>query len=460
MTVTDFLTDLRKRDVALWLDGERLRCSAPPNVLTPELQAELARRKPEILASLRAAQRRPGGPPPLTAVPRTGPMPLSFGQQRLWFLHQMDPQSPVYTIHDAMWLEAVDVDLLNRTLTEVVRRHETLRTTFQVVDGEPVQVIAEPGSVAVTFVDLRAFDAEARVAELKRLKAEIASAPFDLSKGPLFRFVLAQLTDNSFEMNVAQHHIVTDGWSLALFYSEVAAIYAAYSAGNPHGLPDLKVQYADYAYWQRRWFLGDVLAPQLAYWKQQLNGAPVLEIPTDHPRPAMQTFRGALQVLALSKQLSDAAVALSRERGVTIYMVLLAAFKVLLAKYSGQTDVTTGTSNGNRTRTELEHIIGFFVNTQVLRVDLSGDPTLAEVLQRVASVSLAAFANQDVPFEKLVEELQTKRDLEPLAVVRRDVHPAEHPARDADPGQHTQSRQGPGRARARRRHGAGLRPRS
>ena len=191
----------------------------------------------------------------------------------------------------------------------------------------------------------------------------------------------------------------------------MAAIYAAYAADQPHGLPDLKVQYADYAYWQRRWFLGDVLAPQLAYWKAKLSGATVLEVPTDHPRPAMQTFKGALQVLALSKQLSDGAVALSRARGATIYMVLLAAFKVLLAKYSGQTDVTTGTSNGNRTRTELEHIIGFFVNTQVLRVDLAGDPTLAEVLKRVSAVALEALANQDVPFEKLVEELQIKRDL-------------------------------------------------
>ena len=411
MTVTDFLSDLRKRDVALWLDGDRLRCSAPPKVLTTELQAELARRKGEIVASLRAAQKRPGGPPPLTPVPRTGAMPLSFGQQRLWFLHQMDPQSTVYTIHDSMWLEAVDVDLLNRTLTEVVRRHETLRTTFHVIDGEPAQFIAPPGPVAVNHIDLRGLDPETKIAEFQRIKAEVASAPFDLSKGPLFRYVLVQLTDDSYEMNVAQHHIVTDGWSLALFYSEVAAVYAAFAAGNPHGLPDLKVQYADYAYWQRRWFDGDALAPQLSYWKQQLHGATVLDVPTDHPRPAMQTFKGALQVLALSKQLSDGAVAVSRSRGVTIYMVLLAAFKVLLAKYSGQTDITTGTSNGNRTRTELEHIIGFFVNTQVLRVDLSGDPTLAEVLQRVSAVALGAFANQDVPFEKLVEELQTKRDL-------------------------------------------------
>jgi amino acid adenylation domain-containing protein len=412
MTVTDFLSDLRKRDVALWLEGDRLRCSAPRNVLTPELQAQLALFKAEILDSLRAARdRKQTGPPPLQPAPRTGKMPLSFGQQRLWFLHQMDPESTVYNIHDSVWLEKVDVPLLEQALTELVRRHETLRTTFGVVDGDPVQIIAPPAPVALRVVDLRSHDAASRQAEAQRLKAENARAPFDLSRGPLFRFVLLRLSDDTFELLVTQHHIVTDGWSIALLYSEMARIYEALKAGRPHGLPELRIQYADYAYWQRRWLMGDVLAPQLAYWKKQLGGLAVLEIPTDHPRPATQTLKGALQILALPRHLSDALVTLSRDEGVTLYMVLLAAFKIVLAKYSGQTDIVTGTSNGNRTRTELEQIIGFFVNTQVLRVDLSGDPTLSEVLQRVSAVALDAYANQDVPFEKLVEELQPKRDL-------------------------------------------------
>jgi amino acid adenylation domain-containing protein len=412
MTVAELLSDLRKRDVSLWLEGDRLRLRAPKNVLSAELQAELTRRKDDIIQSLRHAMQRPAGStPPLQRVPRSERLPLSFGQQRLWFLQQMEPQSSVYNISGGALMERCDIPVLERALTEIVRRHEILRTTVQVVDGDPVQVISSPQPVRVTHVDLRAYGESEASAEAVRVKTETARAPFDLARGPLFRCVVLQHNDENFEVLITQHHIVTDGWSLALFYNELRLLYYAMLGGETPQLPELAVQYADYAHWQRRLLDSDHIKPQLEYWKRQLQGVPTLELPTDFPRPATQTFTGALQVIALTKRQSDAVVRLARESGATLYMVLLAAFSVLLAKYCGQTDVAIGSSNGTRSRTELEQIIGFFVNTQVLRVDLSGNPTLRQVIERATRVCLDAYANQDVPFERLVELVGAKRDL-------------------------------------------------
>jgi amino acid adenylation domain-containing protein len=412
MTVTEFLSDLRKRDVSLWLEGDRLRLRAPKNVLNAELQAELTRRKEDIVLSLRAATARPQAPMPvLQPVPQDGPLLPSFGQQRLWFLQQMDPQSSVYNIHDSILLENVDLRLFERTLTELVRRHAILRTTIQVVNGDPMQVIGPPEPVTVPHVDLRNLPPQEALEVAGRHKLAAARTPFNLAHGPLFRCILLQHSDEHFELLLTQHHIITDGWSLALFYSEVGQIYTALTAGEELRFNAQRIEYADYAVWQRRLLDSEHIKPQLAYWERRLTGVPVLEVPTDFSRPATQTFNGALQLLALSKGLSDAVATRSRETGVTLYMFLLGAFSVLLAKYANQTDIVVGSSNGTRTRTELEQIIGFFVNTQVLRVDLSGDPTLREAVARASAVCLDAYANQDVPFEKLVELLATKRDL-------------------------------------------------
>ena len=412
MTVAELLSDLRKRDVNLWLEGDRLRLRAPKNVLNAELQAELARRKDDIIQSLRAATGRPTASTlALRRVPRNERLPLSFGQQRLWFLQQMDPQSSVYNIFGALLIEHLDRAVLERALTDIVRRHEILRTTVQMVDGEPVQVIGPPAPVVAQYVDLREFDEADAPAEAARHKTEAARAPFDLARGPLFRCVVLQHTDENFEVLITQHHIVTDGWSLALFYNELRQLYGAMMRGETLALPETEVQYADFAHWQRRLLESDQIKPQLDYWRRQLQGVPTLEVPTDFPRPATQTFTGALQVIALTKRQSDAVTRLARETGATLYMVLLAAFSVLLSKYCGQTDIAVGSSNGTRSRTELEQIIGFFVNTQVLRVDLSGNPTLRESVQRAMQVCLDAYANQDVPFEKLVEVVSAKRDL-------------------------------------------------
>lgn len=412
MTVAELLSDLRKRDVSLWLEGDRLRLRAPKNVINAELQAELARRKDDIIQSLRAAAARPASPMPrLQRVSRQERLPLSFGQQRFWFLQQMEPQSSVYHINDSLLIEDLDVAVLERALTEMVRRHEILRTTVQVVDGEPAQVIGPAEPVTVPVIDLRGRGEEEARADAARHKADNARAPFDLARGPLFRCVVLRHSDADFELLLTQHHIVTDGWSLALFYGELRVLYGAMMRGEAVQLPEIALQYADYAHWQRRLLASDHITPQVEYWRRQLQGLPVLELPTDHPRPATQTFTGALQLIALSKRQSDAVIQLARDTGATLYMVLLAAFSVVLSKYSGQTDLAIGSSNGTRSRTELEQIIGFFVNTQVLRVDTSGNPTFREAIQRAIKVCLDAYAHQDVPFERLVELVSAKRDL-------------------------------------------------
>ena len=411
MTTAAFLADLRARNIRVAADGDRLRFTGPKGALTPELQAELARRKAEILLCLRDRGVAAAPAPRIALVPRTGPLPLSFGQQRLWFVQQMDPQSAAYNLQLTIPLPAVDVALLERVLTEIVRRHETLRTTFDVVDGQPVQFVGPARPVRLPVVDVRNLEAAARTAEINRVKREIFNQPFDLRLGPLVRFSIVLLPDGAAELLIALHHIVTDGWSVALLYDELRAISLAYVRGEPSPLPDLPVQYADYAAWQREWLTGEVLERQLSYWRSRLAGLTALELPTDRPRPAVQSVNGATQSFVLPARLSAALRALSRESGVTLYMTLLAAFQVLLARYSGQTDIVVGTSNGNRRLVETEKLIGFFVNTQVMRVDLSGDPTFAEALARVSTSALAAYDHQELPFEKLVEELHPRRDL-------------------------------------------------
>jgi amino acid adenylation domain-containing protein len=410
VTTAALLSDLRARNSRVAADGARLRFTGPKGALTPELQAELARRKAEILVCLRD-RGTSGSPARITPVPRTGPLPLSFGQQRLWFVQQMDPQSAAYNLSLTIPLPAVDVPLLERVLSEIVRRHETLRTTFDVAAGQPVQIVHPAAPVRLPIVDVRAVDAAARTAETLRAKREIFGAPFDLRLGPLVRFAVVLLPDGAAELLVAMHHIVTDGWSVALFYEELRAISLAYVRGEPSPLPELPVQYADYASWQRDWLTGDVLERQLSYWRTRLAGLSALELPTDRPRPAVQTVNGASQSFLLSARLSEGLQALSRESGATLYMTLLAAFQALLARYSGQTDIVVGTSNGNRRQVETEKLIGFFVNTQVMRVDAGGDPTFAELLARVSKSALDAYDHQELPFEKLVEELHPRRDL-------------------------------------------------
>ncbi len=295
-----------------------------------------------------------------------------------------------------------------RPVREVVRRHETLRTGFASVDGTPVQRIEPILEMELPLEDLSELPREQREVKARQRAAEVARQPFDLSRPSLLRVVLLKLGEAEHALLFAMHHIVSDNWSLGVLTGEVARLYAAFAQGQPSPLPELPVQYADFAVWQRGWLQGEALERQLGYWEERLAGAPVVELPTDRPRPPMQSFRGATFRTLLP---SSAVGALARERGVSPFMVLLSAFQSLVSRYTGQEDVVVGTPIANRTRPELEGLIGFFVNTLVLRTSLSGDPSVSEVLPRVRETALGAYAHQDLPFEYLVERLQPQRDL-------------------------------------------------
>ena len=323
----------------------------------------------------------------------------------------MDPDSGAYHIAVTLPLRRVDVDVLARGFTELVRRHEILRSTIVVEQGEPRQRIHPPAPFAVPQHDLRAWPPEARGMELQRLTREMTFAPFDVERGPLFRCALIWIGDDACELVIAQHHVITDGWSLALLLRELTTLYGAFAQGQPSPLPEPGLQYGDYAAWQRGWLSSPALERELAYWRQQLRDLVPLELPTDRPRPAIQTFKGATQTFQLSPALSAAVKALSRDADATVNTTLMAGFSVFLHRWCGQTDVAIGISNGNRTQVELEQMLGFFVNTQVLRVDLGADPTFREVIGRVATAALDAHAHQDVPFGRVVEELRPAREL-------------------------------------------------
>jgi len=343
--------------------------------------------------------------------------PVSFAQQRLWFLDQLDPGNPAYNLPHRLWLTGpLNVTVLESSLSEIVRRHEALRTTFIAEEGRPAQVITPTivagGALSLAVVDLSQLPEAEREAELWRLAAEAAQHRFDLARGPLLRVALLRWDEEEHMLLLTIHHIVFDLWSLGVFMRELAALYEAFSSGKPSPLPELPIQYADFASWQRQWLRGETLENLLSYWKRQLDGAPAfLALPTDHPRPPIQSFRGAAQHFRLSSALSEALKALSRREGVTLFMTLLAAFQTLLYRYSGQEDILVGTFIANRNRAETEGLIGFFVNNLVLRTDLSGNPSFRELLGRVRKVCLEAYAHQDLPFEKLLEELQPQRDL-------------------------------------------------
>jgi amino acid adenylation domain-containing protein/non-ribosomal peptide synthase protein (TIGR01720 family) len=340
--------------------------------------------------------------------------PLSFAQKRLWFLNQFEPESPEYNIPQAYRIEGeLEPEVMQRALREIVRRHETLRTTFRSVEGEPAQVIAQVVDMEVPYMDarLRVADPADAWNEAMRLAAADAREPFDLTLGPLMRARLYRTGEREHLLYHNVHHIAYDGWSMGIFARELAAVYDAFAAGLPSPLPELAVQYLDFAVWQRQWLSGEVLERQLAYWRRQLASVPPLELPTDRPRPAVRTHNGAALPLALGERLQQDLKSFAQREGSTLFIVLMAALKALLHHWSTQEDVSVGTLIANRTRPEAEAMIGFFANSLVLRTDLSGDPTFRELLGREREVSLDAYAHQDLPFEKLVEELNPPRDM-------------------------------------------------
>jgi amino acid adenylation domain-containing protein len=344
----------------------------------------------------------------------TDAFPLSPAQERLWFLDQLDPGSPMYNIAVGLRLQgALDVAGLERSLNEIVRRHETLRTRFGVVDGLARQMVEPAVTLAFPVVDLDSLPEGQRMAEAERRAQAEAQQPFDLAVAPLIRVQLLRLHNTDHLLVVTVHHIVADGWSMGVFLRELNALYVAFSLGQPASLPELPVQYVDYAAWQREWLdTAETLAEQLRYWQQRMGGSlSVLELPADHPRPPIQSLRGAIYLFELSPAFSAELQALSRTEGVTLFMIFLAALQTLLFRYTGETDQRVGTPIANRPQPELQGLIGLFVNTLVLRQDLSNDPSFRDLLKRVRDTCLEAYTHQDVPFEKLVELVQPERDL-------------------------------------------------
>jgi len=350
-----------------------------------------------------------------TTIPRRsedGPAPLSFSQQRLWLLHQFGPDSVAYNeTHITRFTGQLDVDALERAHIEIVRRHQVLRTTFAIVDGEPVQVVAPPVDSFLSMVDLEYPLVAEREAGLQRLLEEEKRRPFDLAHDPPWRATLVHLAEDEHAVLSTMHHITFDGWSMGVLNKELYALYAAFAARMASPLPELPIQYADYADWQRKWLQGDNLKWLLDYWKQQLAGLETLQIFTDRPRPPVQTDNGAVQLIPLPKTLTEAIKTFDQQENVTAFMTLLAAFKALLHRYTGQTDIVVGSLVANRNRREVEGLIGYFVNNLVMRTDFSGDPTFRVLVDRVSKVALEAYAHQDLPFAHLIDELEVERDM-------------------------------------------------
>ncbi|MGA9769788.1 MAG: amino acid adenylation domain-containing protein, partial [Blastocatellia bacterium] len=374
--------------------------------LSPEKRARLLKAIMDEKTSSERENKIPRRPQPEIA-------PLSFAQQRLWFIEKLEPGTAIFNMPTAIRLEgALDVGALEKTLSEILRRHETLRARFSEVDGRPVQTIAPALPLDITHLDLRAIPVDQRDEAVKRLAGEEARQPFDLRTDLPLRGRLLELSDRDHVLLLTLHHIVSDGWSMGVLVREVAALYQAFSKGELSPLAELEIQYTDFAYWQRDWLQGEVIDEQIDYWKRQLGGrASVLDLPTDMPRPPAQTFRGARQHMRLPDELTQKINALSRAENVTLFMTLLAAFQTLLFRYTGQNKILVGTPIAGRTREELESLIGLFANTLVLHADFSDAQNFRALLNEVQQTTIGAYAHQDLPFEKLVEELQPERDL-------------------------------------------------
>jgi amino acid adenylation domain-containing protein len=386
-----------------------------PSIPTNPSLSNISEAKQALLAKyLRGeVKQQPSSPRRISPRLPGSPLQLSFAQERIWFLDQLNSNSAVFNVPLNVQLSgAIDTDALRRSVNEIIRRHDVLRTTFRNVDGRPELVVASELNVELPVIDLTSYPESHRTEQARRLLSDEEQRPFDLTRGPLIRAKLFRLAEQNYRFLVNMHHIVSDGWSLVLLFQELSAIYDAFSRGEQSPLAKVSVQYADYAAWQREWLQGETLQQQLSYWKRQLGGdLPPLELSTDRPRPAVQTFNGAREWLSLPEELTDSVLALSQREGATLFMTLLTAFKVLLHRYCGQEDLIVGSPIANRPQTETESLIGFFLNNLALRTDLSGDPSFREALARVRKTALEAYANQDVPFEKLIDALKPERDL-------------------------------------------------
>jgi len=410
----EFLSHLRSIGVKLWTEDNQIRYKAPKGVLTPALITHMKEQKEEILAFLHDANRASNTHlPPIRPTSRGSTIPLSFAQERLWFLYQLEGQTATYNVPETLLLTGtIHVTALERSINNLIRRHEALRTTIGIKEGKTVQVIAPELTIPLPVVDLQMLPKAERLPEALRLAVDEANLPFDAMKGPLLRVSLLRLENQEHVLFLTMHHIVSDGWSKGILTREMAVLYEAFSQGKPSPLSELSIQYADYASWQRQWMAGEMLETQLDFWKRRLNEAPpLLELPADRSRPAIRSSHGGVLRFEIDHNLTKQLNQLSKDADVTIFMTLLSVFTTLLYRYCDKEDIIIGTNTANRTRAEIESVIGFFVNTLVLRIDLTGNPSFLELLRRVRQVALEAYSHQDIPFEKLVEALQPERSL-------------------------------------------------
>ncbi|MHC4268500.1 MAG: non-ribosomal peptide synthetase [Planctomycetota bacterium] len=374
--------------------------------LSPEKRALLEKKLKEkkLATSMRKSIPRRENP---------GVAPLSYAQQRLWFLNQLEPDSPFYNISQVFRIHGtINVESLHKALNAIINRHEILRTSFKLEGEQPVQVISTKLTLDLPTINISESPGKKRETRIQNLISDFTQQPFDLTCGPLILFHLIRIDSQEHIFVVVMHHIISDGWSMGIFNRELEALYNSFCSGEPYTPQELPIQYADFSQWQRQWFKGNVMENQLDYWRKQFKNVPsLLDLPIDHQRPLIQSFRGSKKSVLLSNELTRALKALSIKKNTTLFMTLLAAFQLLLFRYTGQKIIVTGSPIANRTISEIENLIGFFVNTLVFRADFSDNPTFSELLKQVRQVTLNAFENQDLPFEKLVEELQPERNL-------------------------------------------------
>jgi amino acid adenylation domain-containing protein len=415
ITISSILEEARRLGIELYVDGERLRYRAPQGALNENLRIQITQHKEELLSFLSNRNGSVSSAQMIARRQKDGDerIVLSFGQERLWFLYQMDPANPLYNLNTAARLMGVpDIDALEHSINEIISRHEILRTRYQTIDGQPFGVVDSALKLTIEVTDLLRLSEPDREPEALRISAEYFQQPFDLGQGPLIRASVLKLGERNYLLLLSMHHIISDGWSIGILFRELAALYESYSARKRASLSELPLQYSDFAYWQRQWLQGEALKNHLTFWKDYLSGAnTILDLHTDRPRPPAQSFRGARQSFRIPSDVVDSIKSLAQQERATLFAALLPAFQTLLYRYTNQEDITVGTPVANRNKVEIENLIGFFVNTVAMRVDLSGDPIFRQLLGRAREAILEVQTHQEIPFERVVEEVQPKREL-------------------------------------------------
>lgn len=413
MTVVELISRLGAAGIKLWLEDDQLKFKAPKGALTPELKDALVAAKVQVIDFLRQTRRASASDDKIPVADRSGLLPLSFAQQRMWFVEQLAPGNSTFHIPSALYLRGIlDRDALRQAFEAILERHEALRTVYETVDDEPRQRINPSAPLLIPFVDLSALSPDEQRREAKRLAEQAIRTPFNLNTGPLLRAQLFKLDDHLHGLVVVMHHIASDGWSMDVFIREMAILYASFRQGNPSPLPPLDIQYGDFSAWQREWLKGDTLDKQLNYWRGALANCPEqLALPFDRMRPALQTANGAALPLTVPREVAERLRQLARQLDVTPYILLFSAYQVLLSRWSGQQDLCVGMPVAGRTRGELEALIGFFVNTLVIRGRLEDNPTFADFVAQTREQVLSAQAHQDLPFEAIVDSLNVPRNL-------------------------------------------------